>query len=46
MIMLPTAERFSATGDYGTLAYNGTGLVRLDVGRTDHLAPLLGFVDD
>jgi hypothetical protein len=36
----------SRNGSYGILATVGTYLLHFDVGRPDHLAPLLGFVGD
>ena len=35
-----------ANGNYGISGREGHGLLRLDVGRPDHLAPFLGFVGD
>src|SRR5882762_8497394 len=34
------------TGDYGIRPRRRSTLLRLDIGRPDHLAPLLGFVPD
>src|SRR5262245_8997653 len=43
---LPTAERFSATGGYGT-SPGLAGSLRRDVGRADYLGPLGGIrLDD
>jgi hypothetical protein len=36
----------SRNGSYGILAIVGTCLLYFEVGRPDHLAPLLGFVGD
>jgi hypothetical protein len=37
------ADDIRATGNYGTSAVAGLGLLRLDVCRSDHLSPLLDF---
>jgi hypothetical protein len=42
---LPTAERFSASKRYGK-SLAETSSLRFDVGRPDHLAPLLCFFAD